>query len=106
MKDMAFPAVGTILLCSLLALTACGAVMMCVEQIAHVTLLANSIPVETLTAVTALLSLCVAATVGFATSPGEEISPTLTRDGRAPDQLLRAPLALAFSDGVLNTKAF
>lgn len=98
-------ATSTILLFSLLTFAVCGAGLMCLELLSHYATLAGSIPVQAFT-LSMLLSVLLLAFPVLAELIGIADRTVAHPTGRDPDIVPRMPLRLAFSDGILNTKAY
>lgn len=78
---------------------------MCLELLSHYAVLAGSIPVKALT-LSVLLSVLLLAFPALAERIGIADHIAVHPTGRDPDIVPRMPLRLAFSDGILNTKAY
>ncbi len=102
---MRLSSLSTILAIALLTFAFCGAGMMCAEQLAHYSILAGSVPVQSLVVSTLFLAFAMfilpASTIANVRQP-----LPIRRSERAPDIVAQSPLKLAFSDGILNTKVF
>lgn len=102
---MARISLPTVLILALLTFAVCGAGLMCLELLNHYATLAGSIPVQALT-LSVLLSVLLLAFPVLAEFIGIADRTPAHPTGRNPDIVPRMPLRLAFSDGILNTKAY
>jgi hypothetical protein len=95
---------GIILVGVILSFAACAAIAMCVDDIAHFLSLSKGTLVQPTLALAVFAALF--AILVFSTqNPGLLVSAPVHADA-PPEHPLWRPLAFAFSDGILNPKAY
>lgn len=92
------------LVIALLTFAFCGVGMMCAEQITHYYTLAGSVPIQLFIVSALLVALTISILPTDTSASAHAFFIQASRP--APDISAWPPLALAFSDGILNTKVF